>query len=159
MSLGNAERHDRGAPTACLRRGIPEIDHERCARQDPAHHLSLNSDSLSVDDADPTHAAAVRFVDVVFNHRADLTARNRVEVQHVLELDDDDVRERILEARIRRRIGLISLINPRGAGHPERARYRLEEPVPRHGWILWPRLDSSNRESAYAHSLRDMKIG
>ena len=47
-----------------------------------------------MNDANPAHSAALRFFEVIFNHRANLTGRDRVKVEHVAELDYDGLRKR-----------------------------------------------------------------
>jgi hypothetical protein len=46
-----------------------------------------------VNDANPPHSAAASFFEVIFNHRANLPGRNRVEVEHIAELDYDGLRK------------------------------------------------------------------
>jgi hypothetical protein len=49
----------------------------------------LHADSLAVNYAHPSPASTVRLFEIVFHHRTNLPGRDRVQVDHILEFDDD----------------------------------------------------------------------
>ena len=96
----DSQRHDRSSPATRLRRRVSKINNVGCAREDRPNHLALHADSPAVNDAHPKHAPAVRLLEVVFNHCANLTRRNRVQIDHVLEFDDDYIGEGIVRVEL-----------------------------------------------------------
>src|SRR6185503_14575626 len=92
----DAERNDRSSPAASLRWRIAVINHEGAARQDRSNHFTLNSDSLSVNDANKSNASRVGLINIVFDYRANLTGRNRMKIQNVSKRNDDGFRKWII---------------------------------------------------------------
>ena len=96
----DSQRHDRSSPATRLGGRVSKINHIGCAREDRPNHLALHADSPAVNDAHPMHAPALRLFEVVFNHRANLTRRDRVQIDHVLEFDDDYIGEGIVRVEL-----------------------------------------------------------
>jgi hypothetical protein len=96
----DSQRHDRSSPATRLGWRVSKINHVGCAREDRTNHLALHADSPAVNDAHPMHAPALRLFEVVFNHRANLTRRDRVQIDHVLEFDDDYIGEGIVRVEL-----------------------------------------------------------
>src|SRR5262245_19993810 len=53
-----------------------------------------------MNNADPAHAATVRFLDIVFNHCSHLARRYRMKINYILELDCYDVRKWIARIKL-----------------------------------------------------------
>jgi hypothetical protein len=92
----DSQRHDRSSPATRLGGRVSKINHVGRAREYRPNHLALHADSPAVNDAHVMHSPAVRLFEVVFNHRANLTRRDRVQIDHVLEFDDDYIGEGIV---------------------------------------------------------------
>ena len=95
----HTQRHHCSSPGTRLRGRIPEINDVGGSLEDRSNHLALDSDSLSVNNAQTARAAAVRFLDIILNNRANLPRRDRVQVDDVSEFDCDNIREWIVRVQ------------------------------------------------------------
>jgi hypothetical protein len=79
--------HDCSSPTTRFGGRISKIKHVGSARENRSNHLALHADPLAVNDSHRAFATAPRLFKIVFNDRSNLTWRNRVQIDHVLEFD------------------------------------------------------------------------
>jgi hypothetical protein len=86
-SSGRRQSDGRGSPRSSFDRRILKLDDERRASQYRPHDFTLKADTLAVNDANPSDAAAVSFIEVVLDYGLNLTRWNSVEVEHIAELD------------------------------------------------------------------------
>ena len=82
----HAHIHDGRSPTAGFHRRVSERGHERCPREHAPHHFALDSDAAPVDDPQSPKAQAMRFGEILFDHRFYVPRREGVEIQNVGDL-------------------------------------------------------------------------
>jgi len=88
------------------------VSYVRSAREDRANDLSLNTNSLTVDDPNAADSTPPCLFKVVFNYRANLGRRYRMQIEHVSKFDHHHFWKRVvwIDIFVVIQIGLIGLI-------------------------------------------------